>query len=500
MSVSVKTAKKIGLFSAISILIGSVIGIGIFFKNNTVFQNNDNNAIGVLISWILASVISLATAYSFSELGLNHRNGSGIGGVVEKHLGHKFGRFISFNNSFFYFGILNLAVAIFSAESIVNIFMENQSITIHFAAIMTIGLALIFIFVVFNYLSLKWSTIFQVVSTILKFLPLSMVAIAGLVYGIIHPNLSLFDPSSNHGSLSINGILSSIPAILFAYDSFLGVASLQGEMENPRKKVPLTIVVGMGICIVMYLFITIGQIMVSSGTAGGVFEIIFANNPVAKHAFSIFINIFILICVLGVLNSLVLVSLRTNLYAVKHRIYYGYWWFNKMNTSDLKIGMIVALFIYTFWWIILMIPSAILDTDAFVDGISNFPTLFMFAIYGTVVLKGFINRFDKRVHVIKMPGFMFIAPIAIIGCYLAFGYQFFYFFSINAFLHPFEKINWGLFKAGTYTIKAYMGSICFLTMLLAFSVLPLINDSLIKLRYKKMNLPKNNLLVKELII
>ncbi|MBR2652519.1 hypothetical protein IKE96_04210 [bacterium] len=50
MSVKIKTAKKIGLVTAISVLIGSVIGIGIFFKNNTIFQNNGNNATGVLIS------------------------------------------------------------------------------------------------------------------------------------------------------------------------------------------------------------------------------------------------------------------------------------------------------------------------------------------------------------------------------------------------------------------------------------------------------------------
>lgn len=502
MEVSVKTAKKIGLFAAISILIGSIIGIGIFFKNNTVFQNNDNNAIGVLISWILASIISLATAYSFSEIGFNHRNGAGIGGAAEKHLGHKFGRFISFNNSFFYFGILNLAVAIFSAESIVNIFMPNQSITIHMSAVMVIGLALIFLFILFNYLSLKWSTRFQMVSTILKFIPLTMVAVAGLVYGIMNPELSLFNPgdAAQQGSLSINGILSSIPAILFAYDSFLGVASLQGEMENPRKKVPLTIVVGMGICIFMYLFVTIGQIMVSSGTAYGVFDTIFASNSVARTAFSIIISVFILICVLGVLNSLVLVSLRANVYAIRYRIYYGYWLFNKMGNSELKVGMYVAFFVYSFWWVILMIPSAILNTDAFVDGISNFPTLFMFAIYGTVVLKGFINRFDKKVHVMKMPGFMIIAPIAVIGCYLAFGYQFFYFYSIHAFMNPMDKINWGLFAAGTYTIKAYMGSICFLSMLLGFIFLPILNDCLLKLKYKKMKISKSDYIVRELII
>ena len=502
MSVNVKTAKKVGLFAAISILIGSIIGIGIFFKNGTVFQNNNNNAIGVLISWILASIISIATAYSFSEVGFNHRNGAGIGGSAHKLLGSKFGRFISFNNSFFYYGILNLAIGIFSAESIVNIFMDNQNITIHMSAVMIIGLILIIIFLTFNYFSLKWSTRFQVVSTILKFIPLTTVGVAGTIYGIMHPDLSLFNTNKDaFGSISINGILASIPAILFAYDSFLGVASLQGEMENPRKKVPLTIVIGMGICILMYLFITTGQIMVSSGTAYGVFQKIFINNPTLSRICTIIISVFILICVLGVLNSLILVALRANAYAIKYRVLYGYWWFYKMDIDSLKPGFIYSLFIYGFWWIVLLIPSSILNTDAFIDGMSNFPTLFMFAIYGTIILSGFINRFKKRIYILKIPGFMIVAPIAILGCYLAFGYQFFYYFSVNAILHPLEKINWGLFLTGTYEIKAYMGAICFIVMLSCFIILPFINDLLIKIRYKKkMSNFSNFILIKELLI
>jgi len=50
MCVNVKTAKKVGLVSAVAVLIGSVIGIGIFFKNGGVFANNNNNPYGVLIS------------------------------------------------------------------------------------------------------------------------------------------------------------------------------------------------------------------------------------------------------------------------------------------------------------------------------------------------------------------------------------------------------------------------------------------------------------------
>ena len=159
-----------------------------------------------------------------------------------------------------------------------------------------------------------------------------MVALTGIIYGAMNPDIGLF---SGHytdntgaiqdvGAISINGILSSIPAILFAYDSFLGVASLQGEMDNPQKKVPLTIIVGMGICIVFYLFITIGQIMVGQGSAYGVFNVIFKDNTTAANALRIVLSVFILVCVLGVLNALILVALRTFQYSVQYRIFYGY--------------------------------------------------------------------------------------------------------------------------------------------------------------------------------
>lgn len=502
---SIKTAKKVGLVSAIAVLIGSVIGIGIFFKNNTVFENNGNNPYGVLISWILASVISLLTAFSFSEVGFNHRDGSGLAGCCERMFGPKFGRFIAFNNCFFYFGILNLAIAIFSAESIIKIFIPNdQDITevMHISYVMVIGLVLMLIFVGFNYLSLKWSQRFQVLTTGLKFIPLIAVGVAGVIYGAMNPSTSLFSPTlqlstSNKAvvsPMSIDGILSSLPAILFAYDSFLGVASLQGEMENPKKKVPLTIVLGMGICIGLYLIVTLGQIMTSSGTAGGVFDKIFSNNLVAKQAFSVVISFFIFISAIGCLNSLVLVGLRTYTFSVQYRIFYGTWYLDKYSTDGYKSGMLFSFFIYGFWWIVFLIPSVIINSDAIIDGVSNFPTLFMFAIYGTVVLATWINRFTKKVYVNKMPGFIYIAPLASLGCYLAFGYQFFYYYSVKIILDGIQNnnwfsqtVNWGLFASGKDKLLAIHAMIVFFIMIITFIFVPFINDSLIKLKYHKMD-------------
>lgn len=417
--------------------------------------------------------------------------------------GHKFSRFVAFNNAFFYFGILNFAIAAFCAESIVQIFIgSGKDITtvMHFGYVMLIAIVLLFFFLIFNYLSLKWSKRFQVLTTGLKFIPLIAVGLAGIIYGALNPNLSLFNPSGGTttvGALSFNGILSSLPAILFAYDSFLGVASLQGEMENPKRKVPLTIVIGMGTCIALYLFITIGQIMVASGTAGGVFNTIFSSNAAAKTAFSVIISFFIFISAVGCLNSLVLVGLRTLTFSVQYRIFYGSWLLDKYSNDGVKSGLFLSFILYTFWWLVFLIPSVILNTDAFIDGASNFPTLFMFAIYGSVVLKTWFNRFSKRVHVNKIPGFIVTAPLAAAGCYLAFGYQFFYYFSIKVFVDP-TPVNWGLFASGGYTTSAISSMIVFFVMIAVFVTFPFINDGMLKARYSKIK--AHELLKSELLV
>jgi amino acid transporter len=82
IKVSKSTAGKIGLFGAMAVIIGGVIGIGIFFKNNGVFKNNNGNATGILLSWGIAIIIGIATAYSYGEIvsAKDKSANSGLGG------------------------------------------------------------------------------------------------------------------------------------------------------------------------------------------------------------------------------------------------------------------------------------------------------------------------------------------------------------------------------------------------------------------------------------
>jgi len=122
------------------------------------------------------------------------------------------------------------------------------------------------------------------------------------------------------GAFDFTGVLASLPAILFAFDSFLVVGNIAGDMKNPEKNVSLSILLSMIISGALYLFITIGQICIGCGSAYDVFAAICGNNESAQIACTIIVSIFILISILGVLNALTMAAMRSMQAAVDEDI------------------------------------------------------------------------------------------------------------------------------------------------------------------------------------
>ncbi len=486
MTVSRKTTKKIGLATSISMLIGSVVGIGIFFKNGSVFDINDFNSIGILVSWILSAIIVMATAYSFAEVGSTSRTKAGLAGWTRRLLGQKMGRFVKLAMPLFYYGILILVISVYSIESILKVFNAANSINI--IGILCLGFLILIIFLIFNYLSTVVSGNVQVVATSLKFIPLIIIGLGGIIFGAMHASGTNPDGTQNlftetEGSFNFANVLTSIPAILFAFDSFLCVGNLSSEMGKPKRDVPLTIVIGIALCAFFYLFVTVGQLATGEGTAYGLFSLISNGNAIADT----FVSVFIMISILGVLNALSAAALRSYQSLVDEGVIYRHTALGRMgrNGGELKSGLILGIGVAIFWLIVLIIPSAISNNDSYVDGISNFPTLFFFAIYGLVILGAIANRFTKKIPVDKVPGFLFVAPIAVIGCALVFFYQFFYAFIIQAIMNPNDVMAWGLFaNQSGYQVHEWQAALVFFSMFVAFISIPFINDFLLKREHR----------------
>ena len=172
-----------------------------------------------------------------------------------------------------------------------------------------------------NALSPKLAGKFQVSATVIKLIPIALMAIVGTIVGFANGTLtSNFTTVVGEavGGTASSGLFAAVVATVFAYEGWIVATSINAELKNPKRNLPLALVIGAFIVVIAY-------IMYYIGVAGG------ASNAVliAEGATTAFSNIFggiggtilnicIVISCLGTLNGLMVGATR-GMYAIAAR-------------------------------------------------------------------------------------------------------------------------------------------------------------------------------------
>ncbi len=460
------------------------------------------------MSWIIAACIALFTAFSFAEVVTCNKNkkltNAGLGEWANQLCGYNLGRGVKIWQPCFYYIIKVFAMGMFAAAAMYEIvfslnsesdwFQHNTMIVVMFS-----GLILIALFIFLTYFPQKFGQGFSKFTTIVKFIPFAAIILISLIFGIISANGGLWTGHYEYvdgasGKFSITGIFESIPAILFAFDSFLVIGNVAKDVKDSKKNVSLAVVISMIIAASLELLITISEITIGTGDPYKVFYIVFGDGTLYKISVAI-LSMFILIAALGVLNSLTIAGIYTMQSSINHEILFGSRRIKQFRANNPIIHGVIyfSCFIFAFF-LAISIPSMILNTEQIFDGISNLAILFFFAIYATVVLFTFINRFTKKVEVNKFFLFYPSAIISIIGCYFAFGYCAFYQFFIEVIKSPTgtSSNSWGLAflaNARSTSLINWQCAAVFWAAAICFIGLPFLNDLLIKLTNKNYQHP-----------
>lgn len=495
ITVSQKTANKIGLFGAMSVIIGAVIGIGIFFKNGGVFNNNNGNALGIILSWVIAFVIALATAFSYGEIVSCKTKGknAGLPGWSERLCGYQWGRFLKISQPLFYYSIYVFVIGCFSAEALLNVFMSVPGqINHHIGLVFAVSLGLIVLFLLTNYFCLNFSKRLSKVTTLIKFIPLIVIAFVGIIAGSLNTNHNLFVNPGNvysgggealSGAFSFNGVIASLPAILFAFDSFLVVGNISSDVKNPTKNIPLSTILSLVVSGALYIFITIGQICTGCGNAYDVFSSIFGKNTTGAQICSVFVSIFILIAILGVLNSLSMGAMNSCATSVENNTIAWSYKIKKITKNNYLLnGLIVLSIMVAFYWVVIGIPSILIDTDELIDGISNVAVLIYFGIYAVTVAFSMKNHVNRKCHELTwQKGQLVAGLISTIGCFGVIAYYFASSFIVNfanGLATNENVLGWGLF-CDNNKLLLWEQAVFFLAITIWFVIVPFLNDWII---------------------
>lgn len=299
-----KTLKKeISLWEAIPMVVGLVIGSGIFFKPSSVFNNAGNSTLGVL-AWAVGGIITIASALTISEIAAAIPKTGGIFIYLKELYSEKWAFLFGWVQTFIYLpGVLGASSIIFATQA--TYFIDLTSIQQKILAIFII----LFITII-NIISTKLGSRVQFAVTVGKLVPIFAIIVFGVLNG--SSTHAAAYSSSNVSHIGLAGFGSAVLGTLWAYDGWANVSNMAGELKNPKKDIPRAIIIGLTIIIAVYILINVAIINTMPIT-----KVISSKKPASDAAVIMFgskgaalIAIGIMISILGAINGYLMTGVR----------------------------------------------------------------------------------------------------------------------------------------------------------------------------------------------
>lgn len=241
--------RALGLWSALSIVIGTIIGSGIFFKQSSVVDAAGSSTMAIA-AWALGGILTLTAGLTIAEIGAQMPDTGGLYAYIENLYGRRLGFLAGWMQIIVYGPAIIAAVAGFMAIMMTNLF--------GLGAFWRVPLALFTILFIggLNLLENRVGAAFAVLTTVGKLFPLAAIIGFGLLFG--HHDALGQTVSQIHQVGGGFGVATL--ATLFGYDGWILIANLGGEIKNPQRLLPRAIVGGIVFVIVIYLLITVATL------------------------------------------------------------------------------------------------------------------------------------------------------------------------------------------------------------------------------------------------
>lgn len=373
---NVKALKKeIGLKEAITMVIGIVIGSGIFFKASAVFKNAGSPTLGIL-AWLIGGIITIASALTVAEIGAAIPKTGGIFVYLKELYSEKWA---------FLFGWVQTLIYVPGVAAALSIVFVTQAT--YFIPLTAVQQKLLAIFVIFfivfiNILSTKLGSKVQFVATIAKLIPIFVIIVFGLFKGQAD---SFGAVSSATGSTGLAGFGAAILGTLWAYDGWVSVGNMAGELKNPKKDIPKAIIIGLTSTILVYVLINIAivkimpveDVIASAKPASDAAVVLFGNAGAGLIAAGIMISIF------GALNGYLMTGVRVPFAMAQDKLFPFAKYFGKV---DEKYGTPVNAFIFA-----AVLASAYVLSGSF-ETLTNLAVFVMWIFFIMTVAGIFILR------------------------------------------------------------------------------------------------------------
>jgi amino acid transporter len=237
--------RRLGLGSAVAVLVGSTIGSGIFRVPAGVAATLGVPG-PVMLAWVLGGVVALAGALALAELAASLPRSGGVFAFLLEAFGPV---------PAFLFGWSELTVIRASAlGAIATIFAEYLGYFLHFdpPTVRRVAAAAIVVMGLLNYVGVRAASAVMNLVTVAKF---GAVALLGLLAFTAQGGSAAHFAPLWTGSVPVSLIATALVPIMWTYDGWADLAFMGGEVRDPGRNLPRALILGTGAIVAVYLLL-----------------------------------------------------------------------------------------------------------------------------------------------------------------------------------------------------------------------------------------------------
>ncbi|MEY8445875.1 amino acid permease [Enterococcus ratti] len=299
-----KLKREINLFGALATVMGTVIGAGVFFKTAAVTASTQSTSL-TLFAWLLGGFLTICAGLTVAELATAIPETGGAVKYIEAAYGKLPSFLLGWSQSLIYFPANIAALSIIFATQLTNLLQWSTDDRLPIAIVTAISITGL------NLLGTKMGTFVQSTTLVIKLIPLAVI----VIWGLLTPSnsmMQLFPVIAGKDVSFMEGLSSALLATLFAYDGWLGVGAIAGEMKHPEKNLPKAIILGLSFVTGVYLLINYVflKMLPINQLAGNLNAASDASGVIFGSIGGKIVTIGILISVYGALNGYTLTGIR----------------------------------------------------------------------------------------------------------------------------------------------------------------------------------------------
>lgn len=244
--------KQYGIWTGIAMVVGIVIGSGVFLKAGGVLKLAGGNLKLSILAWFIGGLIMITSSFCFAVFATKVTKYNGVVDYVEVASNEKIGYSLAWMITSFYYPIVASIVALFAGSYFFKMIGLNIGLTDWQNFLFAFGI--ITLVVIMNYLSPIIASRFQISATVVKLIPILLIAIGGLFASLIVGNdygiINAFKNNAEGYELNFG---EAVKKTAFAYEGWVCATAINAELKDSKKNLPKALVGGTIAILVFYI-------------------------------------------------------------------------------------------------------------------------------------------------------------------------------------------------------------------------------------------------------